>query len=415
MADAVNSSIDIIRGYCDEGSTLQVEQTVPLQQLTGEQDAEGTCDVAILREGGTHLVIIDFKYGEGVMVYASELQPEEGAKHPNGQLAMYALGWLHKYGSIYDAVEKVTLVVLQPRMEWTDEYTISVDQLRAFEGVIREAAGAVEMERLAHSGGDELTLIPGDKQCRFCSAKAICPALKASLSNSLALVAEPSKVEHFEDLTLPKKAAAVKVDDSASNEKLAEFMRAVPLIEEAVKAVRAEVERRLFAGQEVPGFYLGVGRKGNRAWKDEEAVEELLRKKRIKVDEIFVKKLVSPPQAEKKLKDKPKVWAQLEPHIHQPEGKPSVCREGDSNPPYPIVSATEDFHNLDAPATIAKVIDARTGNGLVIETSLGETIIVAPSRKTMDVMKLAKLGEPVAPLTQLLEQLAQPALEDLLA
>jgi hypothetical protein len=66
MADAVNSSIDIVRSYLDEGAIMQVEQQVPIAFLTGETGAEGTCDVAILCEGGTHLVIIDFKYGAAI-------------------------------------------------------------------------------------------------------------------------------------------------------------------------------------------------------------------------------------------------------------------------------------------------------------------------------------------------------------
>lgn len=362
MAGAVNSAIDIVKSYCDEGAILQVEQSVPLAFMTGEEDAEGTCDVAVIAEKGTHLYICDFKYGKGVQVYASEKLDEADAAaghapQPNGQLAMYALGWLQKHGFMYEDVDKVTLVVIQPRIEWHDEFTLPIDQLRAFEEVVREAAGRVELNRQVHLEGNDLDLNPGEKQCKFCNAKAICPALKNAVSQSLTTIAAPSDVAAFEDLSLPKKAASLKVDQSATNEQLAEIMRAWPLIEDFGKAVRAEVERRLFAGQDVPGFYIGVGRKGNRAWRDEEtAIKELTKSGRLKMADALQRKPISPTTAEKLLGKRPKIWSQIAAHIHQPEGKPSVCKEGDSNPRYEVVSPPEAFANLDAQPSIEDIM-----------------------------------------------------------
>lgn len=361
MADAVNSAVDIVRSYMDDGATLQVEQSVPLAQMTGEEDAEGTCDIAIICEGGTHLVIADFKYGKGVQVYASEKLDEQDAAaghapRPNGQLAMYALGWLHKWGMLYEEVTKVTLVVIQPRIEWTDEFTVPLEALREFEGEVREAAGRVELNRQVHAEGNALDLVPGEKQCRFCDAKAHCPALRNSVSTALQTVS-PSEVTDFQDLSLPKQAAKVQLNEGISSEKLAEFMRAVPLIEDAIKAARAEVERRLFAGEEVPGYYLGIGRAGNRQWSDDElALKELSKGGRLKMDEATTRKVISPTQAEKLLSDRPRIWSKIAPLIVKPEGKPSVCREGDKNKPYEIASPAESFANLDAPSALEDVM-----------------------------------------------------------
>ncbi|MFL6728082.1 MAG: DUF2800 domain-containing protein [Sphingomicrobium sp.] len=407
MADAVNSAVDIVKSYLDEGAVLQVEQTVPLAFMTGEEDAEGTCDAAIISGDGTTLTIADFKYGQGVQVYASE---KEGA--PNGQLAMYALGWLQKHGWMYEDVTTVRLTVIQPRCEWHDEFELTVDELRAFEAVVREAAGAVELNKQLQAGGDELDLVPGEKQCKFCNAKGICPALKSVVSQSLAIVADPSSVDSFEDLTLPKKAAAAVVNEGVTNEKLAEFMRAVPLIEEAISAARAEVERRLFAGQEIPGFYLGVGRKGARKWVDEPAaIKELTKSGRLKMADALQKKPISPTSAEKLFKERPKVWSQLAALIEQPDGKPSVCREGDKNPRFELASSVDQFADVDAPK-ITKVFVARTANGMVVETSDGRTIVLGAGT-TVPMLKLAQVGQPVAPLEQALAA-KQPALEDLM-
>lgn len=359
MADAVNSAIDIIRSYMKEGDTLFVESEAPIDHLTGEEGARGTCDIAIVSADGTTLTIADYKHGQGVMVYASDIKDlGEGKCHkqPNGQLAMYASGWLQANGFLYEEITTIRLAIIQPRMEWHDEHTISIDQLRAFEDVIREAAGRVELN---HQSNPELDLVPGEKQCKFCKAKGICPALREASTKALAIVADPSRLEEFEDLSVPKKAAAVIVNEGVTNERLAEFLRAVPLIEQAIDAAGAEALRRLTAGQELPGFYLGVGRAGRRAWaNEEEARRELTKSGRLKVSEATVAKVKSPTQIEK-LAGKTRWWAKVAPLIVQPEGGPKVCQVGvDRNATYQIASDVSEFQNLDATQPLREQLEA---------------------------------------------------------
>lgn len=345
MAGAVNSTVDIVRTLInvDEGDTLMVEQMVPLAFMTGEEGAEGTADIAGVSADGTLLTIADFKYGAGGQVYATD---QDG--RPNGQLAMYALGWLQLHGFMFEDIQRVKLVVIQPRKEWVDEFELSVDELRAFEDVVREAAGRVELNRQLKAQGETLELVPGEKQCKFCKAKGICPALREASTQALSIMA-PSDVSDFEDLSVPKKAAALVVNEGVTNEKLAEFMRAIPLIEAAVSAAEGEVMRRLMEGQELPGFYLGVGRAGRRKWKNEEtALKELTRSGRLKMSEAQAKKPISPTQAEKLLAKRPKVWAQVVELIDQSPGGPSVCKEGDKNPRYQLTSQPGEFENLEA-------------------------------------------------------------------
>jgi hypothetical protein len=201
MADAINSSIDILRTYMDDGAVLYCEGEVPLQHITGEEDAVGTCDVAIISNKGTMLTIADLKYGQGVMVYASDrFEDAAGTKfqRPNGQLAMYASGWLQANGFMYEDVQQIRLVVLQPRMEWHDEYLIPLNELRLFEDSVRDAAGRVELNRQVAAEGNELDLVPGEKQCKFCKAKGICPALRNSTASALTVM-PPSEVERLRE------------------------------------------------------------------------------------------------------------------------------------------------------------------------------------------------------------------------
>jgi hypothetical protein len=360
MADAVNTALAWVAEEIDEvrGDILMSEQQVPIAHLTGETDAEGSADVIGIVDGGKTLVVMDYKHGKGVQVYATEKLDSEAYERgekpqPNGQLAMYGLGSLHMLAPLYDEIEKVKLVIMQPRLDWRDDVTLTVAELRAFGDKVTLAAGKVELNRDLAAQGLLIDLVPTDKGCKFCKAKHTCPALSGLTSNALSIA---SSAADFDDLTLPKKAASVVVDESISTEKLAEAMRAAPLIEDFIKAVRAEVERRLFAGEEVPGFYIGEGKKGNRAWLDkEEAALELTKSGRLKVDEAFDKVVISPTKAEKLLKDRPKIWSKIAPLIGQSEGKPSVCKVGDKNPPYLLGSTAEAFEDLTAAPESAAV------------------------------------------------------------
>lgn len=337
MADAVNSYLLTVQEFIAPEDVLFPEQQVPIGHLTGEPGAEGTSDCIGIVNGGKRLVVIDLKYGKGVRVNA------EG----NGQGKLYALGAMKKFEAILEDVEEVEIVIVMPRLEnGVTSEILNIGEMEEFADEVELAAGRVAM------CATDPELIPGEKQCKFCDAKGICPALRAEVSSSLQQVAAAT-VEDFADLTLPKQAARVNIPEVPSD-KLAEFLRAVPLIEDAIAGVRAEVERRLFAGEEVPGFYLGEGRKGNRQWSDEDAVEKIL-KRELKAAGAYVKKLISPAQAEKKLGTKSKVKARLDKLTVQADGKPSVCREGDKNPKYQI-STAEDFADLSVQSEAERLL-----------------------------------------------------------
>lgn len=336
MIDSVNFYVDYVRQLAPtDGDVILPEQEVPIGHMTGEPDAVGTSDAIVIANGGKLMHVVDLKYGKGVLVSAIG----------NGQGRMYALGALHKLALVYDEIEEVEIHIVQPRIEdGISSETLSIGELEEFKDQVELAAGAVAVA----VAGDVSTLVPGEKQCKFCPAgrAARCPALTQQTSNALALVS-PASADDFSDLSLPKQAASVAPNEGVSNERLAEFLRAVPLIEAAIAGVRGEVERRLFAGETIPGFYLGEGRKGNRKWLDDESVDiEAELKKRLGAA-AFEKKLISPATAEKVFKPKPKTWAKIKDLIVQSDGKPSVCKEGDKNPPYQISTAA-DFADISS-------------------------------------------------------------------
>jgi hypothetical protein len=175
---------------------------------------------------------------------------------------------------------------------------------------------------------------PGEKQCRFCKAKAVCPALRAEVTD---IVGGAATLDDFK---------AQPVDSQTGDNYLPMAMAKVGMVEDWCKAVRAEVERRLLAGQTVDGYKLVEGRRGNRAWSDEGAVEQLFKSFRLRQEEMYDFKLISATKAEKLLKPNPKRWAKAEQLITRSDGKPSVAPATDKRPAMDVKTVLDDFQGL---------------------------------------------------------------------
>jgi hypothetical protein len=218
------------------------------------------------------------------------------------------------------------MVIHQPRLNHVSEWNIPVDQLLRFGDEARLAADKVRWE--------EPTFNAGEKQCRFCKAKATCPALRAEITE---IVGGVATLDDF----IPE-----TVDSQTGDNYLPMAMSKVGLVEDWCKAVRAEVERRLLAGQTVDGYKLVEGRKGNRAWSDEDAVEKLFKSFRLRQEEMYDFKLISATKAEKLLKENPKRWAKAEQLITRSDGKPSVAPATDKRPAMDVKPVLDDFQGL---------------------------------------------------------------------
>lgn len=319
MAGYVQQYLDAVGTYAT-GGTLLVEQRLPITHLTGEEDAYGTSDAVVLLE--TELQVHDLKYGRGERVDAER----------NEQLMIYALAALEQYGALGD-FETVRMVIHQPRLGHLSEWVCSVEELWRFAGEVQAAASmALDCDatgRMDSPDGEYSypTTFPGEKQCRWCKAKAKCPALRDEVA-----AVTGAEFDNLDQTELPPVsdlvAAYAKVD----------------LIEKWCAAVRAAAHEAAERG-ELPGYKLVAGRKGNRAWGSNEAeAEQLLKGMRFKKEEMYTFKLISPAQAEKLLaKQNPRRWAKLAALVQQGDGKPIVVPVSD---PRPAVSAASDFADL---------------------------------------------------------------------
>lgn len=326
MADYVDDYVKLVRDLA-KGKTLYVESNVPIGHLTGEAGATGTSDAVIVDVANRNLTIVDLKYGMGVSVEATG----------NPQLMIYALGALELYGVLCD-FDTVSMYIHMPRLNYVGECHMSTDELIAFGYDVSAAAGHVRLaESLDLTAGDDLSdgfFTPGEKQCRFCKAKSTCPALRAEVTD---LVGGAATLDEF----MPEVP-----DMQTGDNYLSMAMAKVGLVEDWCKGVRAEVERRLLAGQKIDGFKLVEGRKGNRKWANEAQVEALFKSFRLRADDMYDRSLISPTKAEKLFKNNPKRWEKVEALTSRSDGKPSVAFASDKRSEMTVQSVADDFSDL---------------------------------------------------------------------
>ncbi|HCB2856827.1 DUF2800 domain-containing protein [Klebsiella aerogenes] len=326
-----------------EGNELMVEQRVDFSHIVGVENSFGTADAVVVV--GNELQIHDLKYGRGVQVDAEQ----------NEQLQLYALGALEQFNLLYD-FDSVRLFIHQPRLNHVSEWALSVEELEAFGQRAQEAAAnVIVMFNIAECEGvNTLPLenfTPGEKQCRFCKASAICTAHEQFHMQTVA--------GDFDDLTAPigeLVTNAITRIPMLTNEQLAEIYGQADFLESWLKAIRDRVNSELNAGHPVPGFKLVTGKQGNRAWRNEVEAEELLKSFRLKQDQMYSQKVISPTQAEKLLKkESPRRWTKVEALITRSDGKPTIAPESDPRPAL-NVNPVNDFDDVSEDAIAADLI-----------------------------------------------------------
>lgn len=321
MVAGVQQYCDIVRGL---GGEMLVEQTLDLSRYLEQPDCFGTSDTVVILDD--ELVVIDLKYGR---------QPVPVER--NKQLMLYGLGALDALSLVYD-FKTVRLMIVQPKIDYVGEWAISVEDLEQF---ALEAKIAARHAAHQFEGGAPPKLVPSEKACQWCKAKAVCPAL-ASETRAVMVRTDEATASDFSDLTVE----TVTVDEAAPADYLAFAMSKIDLVEGWCKSVRAEVERRLLSGVEVPGYKLVEGKRGNRSWINADEAELQLMAMRLKVEQMYDLKLISPTTAEKLAKAGdigPRQWKKLEGLYAQAQGKPSVAPESDKRPAITVAASADDF------------------------------------------------------------------------
>lgn len=292
-SDEMEELTDAYRDYVLEQLT-QERQTCPDAQVFVETRLDltayvpgsfGTCDCLIVSDEKLH--IIDFKYGQGVLIEAED----------NPQMKLYALGALDIYDRLYDFKE-VAMTIFQPRRENVSTWTESVEELRKWaEEELKPRA------ELANAGEGEFC--SGD-WCLFCKAAVKCRA-RAQAKLELAK----------QEFSLPPIITDEEIEDI--------LPRLPDLTKWANDIMAYATDAALNHGKEWKGFKVVEGR-SVRKYSDEDAVIKAA--KDAGYTDIFKTSLITLTEMEK-LMGKKKFKDILGGLVIKPQGKPTLVPDTD--------------------------------------------------------------------------------------
>lgn len=298
---------------------LECEVRVSLAPLDPPSDMFGTVDAMVWDPLTETLHIRDLKFGQGVVV---EIDDDEG--RPNPQAMYYLLGSVLKLGR---RPKNMTIGIVQPRAFHPDGHVrvrvVSWDELVQFRHLL--------LARAREASKPDAPVGPVGDHCRFCKAKAVCPAQRKN-----AVVLAQTEFD-----TTPNEPA-LPAPEGLTEDQLVAILERGKLVEDWISSVREYALTRLSNGGDVPGFKLVEGRR-SRQWRDNDEAEAWLRQ-RYKVGDIFNKKLISPAQAEKLVKDRPRLEIPDE-MILVNAGKPKLAP---ADSPKPALNSGEEFPTLEA-------------------------------------------------------------------
>ena len=227
------------------------EAKVGFEGVPALEGVFGSADV--VGRVGDRTIILDWKFGDGVMVDAEE--NPQGLFYAAAAKRTSDVRW-----ACHDSAE-VEIIIVQPPMirRWVTTW----ERVAQFE---RQLIEAVKL-----SAKPDAPLAIGD-HCRWCTAKPICPQMNGSID----------RVVH----------TALKDIDGAT---LGEVLRRAEALESFINDARTLAQARLEKGMPVPGYKL-VPKRAVRQWANEENAAAALA---LLGEDAYKRELLSPAQAEK--------------------------------------------------------------------------------------------------------------------
>lgn len=258
----------------------------------GRDDWWGTCDITI--------TVLD-KFGEAVFIEAADYKDGRGwvPEKENSQLESYLFGKMRNY--IGSGPEKVRPFMTD---RITDGGQMTVIQPKTFPPIRKERVSAEEITdrasklatRAHATDRPDAPLIPDNKggkgYCTWCKHKQNCTALN---ERELITMTQLMPVGTGGDLFQLAKEVTENLS-TMDTAKLTQLADAEPGIVDIFVKAKAEIERRIEAGEDVDGWDMLPGR-ASRIWNDsEENIVKALKGRRLKQDEIYPRSLASPAQ-----------------------------------------------------------------------------------------------------------------------
>lgn len=292
----VREAIAETKQYCKDPMVL-IEQRLDFSCYVPE--GFGTGDCLIVADKLLH--IIDFKYGQGIVVESEN----------NPQMMLYALGALRLFDHIYD-IDTVSMTIFQPRRENISTWTITVDELMEWaENTLKPKA------ELAFSGEGEYAV---GTWCTFCKAAVKCRA-RAEAKLELA------KYEF-------------KLPPLLSDEEIEDILLKLDDLQKWAKDIFAYAQdAAINHGKQWCGYKL-VAARSNRKYTDENAVAQAAIKAGYK--DIYKKSLITITEMEK-LMGKKTFAEVLGGLVVKPQGKPTLVPASDKRAALNVTGAKDDF------------------------------------------------------------------------
>lgn len=340
---------ELLDGNPDAVMYNEVRVDPPLPASPG--DAAGYCDIGIFLPSARMLYVIDYKHGAGV---AKDVNTTRQPKQ-------YAAGFLFEENARIDPddVDVVVLVMLQPRVYNKTGLFFQELPLPTYE--VYDYLD--EMNDIVTACLDpNAPLVPGDEQCRFCSAAAVCPAREA--------LALGSAIQGYKQIgDLPN--AVLPEPQELGLDRLALILQHAGTLKSWLKKCEEYAFSLAMEGHPPPGKKL-VEAKAKREWfgHTDEIVEQLTTLGGLDIEDVYPRQLVPITEAQKLFVDAYRKAA--------PKGKKTKAAQ-DANEAFALLTLKKTSGSL----SLADISDARPAVNRAANTfsQLGQVALPAPTVK----------------------------------
>ena len=322
MAECVEFYVSAIRSRCVPGSRLYIERSLDglSKYFPG---LHCTTDCMILSADGRHLVVGDYKHGQGKVVLADS----------NSQLLYCAASALELPEC--SEVETVEMFICQPRVfgKKLSHETAKATEIRHWrDALLLPAAFASEKADAPRKCGT---------WCDWCPASGDCPQ-QLKETEDAAMVAFDKVDQH---VVLPQ-VSSLPLDV------VARILKSEDQLETFMSACRNRVRSELDSGNPVPGWKLVQAQSKTRMWREGPEVVETLK---FLGPEAWTTELKSPAQMEKAIRAASKMTAKQAAEIVAPlvvRGAPTIQMvESEDDRPAALAGADDAFKQVPASST----------------------------------------------------------------
>jgi len=249
-------ALDLLSDY-DPTGALEYQTEVSVDFGAFMPGVFGSTDILGRLDG--RAVILDWKFGDGIMVEAEE----------NMQLMFYAAAAMRTPGCewAFKDTEEIECVIIQPPFLKT--WTTTKARVALFERDLARAVAAAARPNAPLALGDH---------CKWCRAKPVCPLKTGQIDRV--------------------RVSALKAIDPT---RIAEYLSAASDVEDFIKSIRALAHQMLEQDLPVPGYKL-VAKRATRHWANPDTAQAALEGMGLTQADVTTTELLSVAQAEKVLK-----------------------------------------------------------------------------------------------------------------